>query len=161
MRKHVVWLLVIGMGPTLVAQKKPDFSGVWAPEALKTSASAPAGGTAALPPSDLTIRQTATELAISRTAFDTVNTQTFKLDNSESTNKSGAVIRVTRSRWDGPRLVIEGKASQITSAGYAAWTQKEIYSIDARGRLIIEREHVPSDGPPIKSRQEFSRKSSK
>jgi hypothetical protein len=160
MSKHVA-LLLVGMGAVLMAQSKPNFSGVWVPEALKTSAPAATGGTAALPPSDLTIRQTAAELSISRTVFDTVNTQMYKLDDSESTNKSGAVTTVTRSRWDGPKLVIEGKASQVTSAGYAAWTQKEVYSINARGHLIIEREHVPTDGPPIKSTQEFSRKPSK
>ena len=146
---------------TVIAQKKPDFSGVWVPQSLKTNATTTGGGTGALPPSDITVRQTAAELSISRTVFDQVNTQTFKLDDSESTNRSGAVIRVTRSRWAGTKLVIEGKASQVTSAGYAAWTQKEIYSLDSQGRLIVEREHVPSDGPPIKSTQEFTRKTSK
>ena len=159
--KHTYLLIPLCLGATVLAQKKPDFSGVWAPAALKTSAPTSAVGTAALPPSDITVRQTAAELSISRTVFDQVNTQTFKLDDSESTNKSGAVVRVTRSRWEGTKLVIEGKASQVTSAGYAAWTQKEIYSIDSRGRLIVEHEHIPTDGPPIKSTQEFSRKASK
>ena len=159
--KHTYLLLLLFLSSTVLAQKKPDFSGVWAPQALKTNAPSAGGGSAALPPSDITVRQTATELSISRTVFDQVNTQTYKLDESESTNKSGAVIRVSRSRWEGARLVIEGKASQVTSAGYAAWTQKEIYSLDSRGRLIIEREHVPTDGPPIKSTQEFTRKTSK
>ena len=153
--------VLLCLSSTVIAQKKPDFSGVWAPAALKTSAPAPGGGSAALPPSDITVRQTAAELSISRTVFDQVHTQTYKLDDSESTNKSGAVIRITKCRWDGSKLVIEGKASQVTSAGYSAWTQKEIYSIDSRGRLIVEREHVPSDGPPIKSTQEFTRKTSK
>lgn len=159
--KHTYLLLLIFLNATAPGQPKPDFSGVWIPQALKTDAPAAAGGAAALPPSEITIRHTATELSVSRAVFDTVNTQTYKLDGSECTNKSGAVTRLTRARWDGPRLVFEGKASQVTSAGYAAWTEKEIYSFDARGRLIVEREHTPMDGPPIKSTQQFSRKPSK
>lgn len=157
-RGLLVLLLVIGASVGISAGQKPDFSGVWMPEAVKADAPSSTGGVGALPPSDLTIRHSATELSISRTVFDTVSTQTYKLDGSESTNRSGAVTKVTRSRWEGQRLVIEGKASQVTSAGYSAWTQKEVYFINARGRLTIEREHVPSDGPPIRSTQEFSRK---
>jgi hypothetical protein len=156
--KYTYLPFMLLLGSTVLAQKHPDFSGVWVPQPLKTSAPANAGGSVGLPPSDITVRQTATELSISRTVFDIVNTQTYRLDGTESTNKSGAVTRITRSRWEGSRLIIEGKASQVTSAGYDAWTQKEIYSIDARGRLIIEREHVPSDGPPIKSTQEYTKR---
>jgi hypothetical protein len=156
--KYTYLILLLCFGPPALAQQRPDFTGVWAPEVLKTSAPAASGGSVGLPPSDLTVRQTATELSISRTVFDMVNIQTYKLDGSESTNRSGAVTRVSRSHWDGARLVIESKASQVTSAGYSAWTDKEIYSIDSRGRLIIEREHVPTDGSPIKSTQQYTRR---
>lgn len=161
MTKPAVVLLVVVLGAVALAQNRPDFSGVWVPVASKASATAGAGGSAALPPSDITIRHATTSLSVSRTAFDIVNTQTYKLDGSESSNKSGAVTRVTHSRWDGPRLVIEGKASQVTSAGYAAWTLKETYSIDSRGRLILESEYVSADGTATTRTQEFSRKASK
>src|SRR5688500_3696686 len=130
MTKRIAVWLVIGFGAAGLAQAKPDLSGVWVPGAVKPRAQ-DGGGAAALPPSDLTIQHTPAALSISRTAFDIVNTQTYKLDGSESTNKSGAVTKVTRSRWDGPRLTIEGKASQVTSAGYAAWTFKETYSLNS------------------------------
>jgi hypothetical protein len=158
-----MWVLVVAvsLGAVTLAQKKPDFSGVWVPGELKTSAPAAEGGAMGLPPSDVTIQHSAAVLAVSRTYFDTVNTQTYKLDGSENTNKSGAVTRLSRARWDGPRLIIEGKASQVTSAGYEAWTFKDTYSIDARGKLLIEAEHTSSDGKVTTRTMEHSRKKSK
>jgi hypothetical protein len=160
-RKHTYLLLFIALSSTALAQLKPDFSGVWVPGDVKTSAAAGAGGAAALPPSDLTIHQSADTLSISRTAFDIVTTQTYKLDGSESTNKSGAVTRVTRSRWDGPSLVIEGKMSQVTSAGYAAWILKETYSLNSRGQLVLAAVYVSTDGTTTTSTQEFTKRGSK
>ncbi len=153
--------LIAGLVADTHAQKKPDFSGVWAPAAVKTNAPERSGGVSALPPSDLTIQHTAVTFATSITAFDIVNTQTYRLDDSESTNKSGAVTRLTHSRWDGPRLIIEGKMSQVTSAGYAAWTLKETYSLNARGQLILEGEYKGSDGKDTSSTREFTKKPSK
>src|SRR5688572_11283760 len=156
-----VMVVLVGLGTAGRAQSRPDFSGVWVPEPPKSSAAPATGGAAALPPSDLTIQHSAATLSISRTAFDTVNTQTYKLDGSESTNKSGAVTRVTRSRWDGPRLVIEGKMSQVTSAGYAEWILKETYSLNSRGQLVLTAVYVSTDGTTTRSTKEFSRKTSK
>lgn len=159
-RKSALFML-LAIGVTVSAQPKPDFSGVWVPQPPKTTAPASNGGAVGLPPSDLTIQHTAAVLAISRTAFDTVNTQTYTLDGSENTNKSGAVTRLSRARWDGLRLVLEGKASQVTSAGYAAWTFKDTYSIDARGRLIVQAEHTPPDSKATTRTMEYTRKKSK
>jgi hypothetical protein len=161
MKNQLAVLLLTGLGAVALAQNKPDFSGVWVPLEVKSDAAAGASGVAALPPSDLTIQHTPSALAISRTAFDIVTTQTYKLDGSESTNKSGAVIRVTRSRWDGPRLVIEGKASQVTSAGPAEWIFKETYSLNSNGRLLLTSVYVSTDGTTTRSTKEFSRKTSK
>lgn len=133
----------------------PDFSGVWSPVAIRP---APAAGATSLPPSDLTIRQTATELAVSRTVFDNVITATQDLTGHESTNKSGAVTEITSARWDHARLVIEGKASQVTSQGYAAWKLTEIYSLDAKGHLLIDSDWIGDDGRITKRVQELARK---
>jgi len=141
-------------GPT-VAQAHPDFSGVWSPVAIRP---APPGGATSLPPTDLTIRQTATALAISRTAFENVITATQDLDGRESTNKSGAMTLVTTAHWDKARLVVEGKASQVTSQGYAGWKLKEIYSLNPKGHLLIDREWIGDDGTVTKSVQELARK---
>ena len=161
MSKRIAVLLVIVTGAVALAQRRPDFTGVWEPGELKTSAPAAAGGAAGLPPSDLTIHDTPAALSVSRTAFDTVTTQTYKLDGSENTTKTGAVTRLSRAHWDGPRLIIEGKASQVTSAGYEAWTFKDTYWIDARGKLSIQVDHTTSEGKTTTRTMEYSRKKSK
>ena len=159
--RKVALLVLLAIGVTVSAQSKPNFSGAWVPQPPKTTAPAANGGAVGLPPSDLTIQHTAALLSISRTAFDRVNTQTFKLDGSEDTNTSGAVTRLSRSRWDGPRLVIEGRASQVTSAGYDAWTFKDTYSINRGGRLLVQAEHTAADGKVTTRTMEYARKPSK
>jgi hypothetical protein len=129
--------------------------------AIRPAPKAQSGGSSALPPSDLTITQNATQLSVSRTFFDTVTTATHDLTGRESTNKSGAVTRVTTARWEGTKLVIEGRASQVTSQGYAAWTLKEIYALDAKGHLLIESEYKADDGTITKSVQELIKKKGK
>jgi len=148
----------MGLAAPATPQTHPDFSGVWALSAVRPAPKAPAGGVSALPPSDLTIKQTAAQFSTSRTAFDQVITANYDLTGHESTNKSGAVTRVTKARWDGARLVIEGKASQVTSQGYAAWTFKEIYSFDAKHRLLIDSDWVGDDGTETKNVQEYVKK---
>jgi hypothetical protein len=144
----------------VAAPARPNLSGVWTLTAPNLEPKAAAGGVAALPPSDLTIEHSAAAIAIARTAFDQVTMQRFALDGTESTNRSGAVTRVTRSRWDGAKLVTEGRMSQVTSQGYAAWTVREILSLDARGRLIIDSEWVSSDGVRTASTKEYTKKKS-
>ena len=163
MNAYVIYSFVLALvvsGPA-AAQTRPDFSGVWSLSAIRPAPKAQSGGSAALPPSDLTITQSATQFTLSRTYFDIVTTAIHDLTGRESTNKSGAVTRVTTARWEGRRLVIEGKASQITSQGYAAWTQKEIYSLDANGHLLIDSEHKSDDGTVTKNVQELIRKKGK
>jgi hypothetical protein len=157
MDAYVIYAFVLAAAIASPApvQTRPDFSGVWSPVAIRP---APTAGAATLPPGDLTIRQSATALSISRTAFDDVITATQDLTGRESTNKSGAMTRVTSARWDKAQLIIEGKASQVTSQGYAAWKLKEIYSLDAKGHLLIDSEWVGDDGKVTKSVQELARK---
>jgi hypothetical protein len=159
MNAYVIYASLLAaavLGPS-TPQTHPDFSGVWTLTAIRP-APREQSGTGVLPPSDITITQTATQFSISRTNFEIVNTATHDLTGRESTNRSGAVTRVTKARWDGPTLVIEGKASQVTSQGYAAWTLKETYSFDAKKHLLIESDYKGDDGKVTHSVQELIRK---
>jgi hypothetical protein len=147
----------VGLSTPIGGQTHPDFSGVWSVSSIRPAPTAQSGATS-LPPSDLTIRQTATQLSISRTAFDQVITATHDLGGTTSTNKSGAVTRITTARWDKARLIIQGKASQVTSQGYAAWTLTEIYTLNAKGHLEIDSEYVGDDGKVTRSVQELVKK---
>lgn len=158
MKTIAIGVVCAALATAVGAQGRPDFSGVWTPAAIKAEPKPSSGGVVALPPSDLTIEQTAESMAMSRTAFDRVTTERHSFDGAENTNRSGAVTRVTRGRWDGPRFVIEGRASQVTSLGYDAWTLKQVYSIDRRGRLLIESEQVTSGGERRQQTMEYTKK---
>lgn len=153
-------LVLLFMTGAMSAQVHPDFSGTWAPIVVAPPAES-SGGVAALAPSDLVIKQSADTIALSRTAFDRVTTTTYTFDGKDSTNKSGAVTRVTRSRWSGTSLVTEGKASQVTSQGYAAWTMKETVSIDRQGHLVIANESTSDDGVVTRGSLSYSKKAAR
>jgi hypothetical protein len=163
MNAYVIYSFVVAAALSAPAtpQTRPDFTGTWTLAAIRPAPKAENGGSSALPPSDLTITQTPTQFSTSRTYFEIVNTATHDLTGRESTNKSGAVTRVTKARWVGATLVIEGKASQVTSQGYAAWTLKETYSLDAQKHLLIESDYKGDDGKITHSVQELIRKKGK
>jgi hypothetical protein len=128
----------------------PDFSGVW--EIVDISPKATGGGVVALPPSDLTITQTPAAVSLATTSpWGDVKTTVYSLDGREDKNLSGAVTRLSRSKWTGTSLVTEGRASQVTSQGYDAWTFKETMRLDARGQFIIERSSLWESGEKFQS----------
>lgn len=156
----LVTLALVLMTGVLPAQAHTDFSGTWVPMVTAPPPQS-TGGVAALAPSDLVIKQTTDTIALSRTAFDHVTTATYTFDGRENTNKSGAVTRLTHSRWDGAKLITEGKASQVTSMGYSAWTSKETLSIDRQGRLVIENESTAEDGVVTHGSLSYTKKAGK
>src|SRR4051812_37160219 len=104
MRRLLAIAFIVAIGASVGAESRPDLSGVWAPVAVKPTPSA-ASGVSAMPPSDITIVQTADSISLSRTAFEHVTTETHTFDGRDNTNKSGAVTRVTHSHWNGASLV--------------------------------------------------------
>jgi len=93
------------------AQGKPDFSGTWTLDAAKSDP-APAGrGGGGGGAATLTIKQTATEIAIQSEGRQGPQTMTYKLDGSESKNeqmgRGGAQTIVSKAKWDGASLVID------------------------------------------------------
>lgn len=93
------------------AQGKPDFSGTWTLDTAKSDP-APAGrGGGGGGAATLTIKQTATELAIQSEGRQGPQTMTYKLDGSESKNeqmgRGGAQTIVSKAKWDGASLVID------------------------------------------------------
>lgn len=155
---RLVFVLLIVTTAAVTAQTAVDFSGVWTPVVTKAASAPSTGGVAALPPSDLTVKQTTEFVALSRTAFDQVTTMTYLLNGHDSTNKSGATTRVTRSRWEKSAIVTEGRVSQVTSQGYDSWTLKETMRLNAQGHLLIESERTGNDGVVSKGTQEYARK---
>jgi hypothetical protein len=143
-------LVLVLVVPSAPEQAPPNFAGVW--EIIDITPKPAGGGVAALPSSDLTVTHSATAVAMATTSpWGDVKTTMYSLDGREDKNVSGAVVRVSRSKWAGSSLVTEGRASQVTSAGHEAWTFKETMRLDARGQFVIERHATFTSSPPFHS----------
>jgi hypothetical protein len=103
------------------------------------------------------IRQTAVALEIDEAFFGTVRTTRLMLDGTESTNKSGASVNVSRTRWVANKLVTEGKISQVTSAGYDEWTVRETRSLTPAGVMVIDVVYTGRDGKTTSSTRQFKK----
>ena len=146
-----------------LAPPPADFSGTWVfsevrpgPPGVRDGSNQ--SGVVGLRPADVVITQTATTLVTETRPLDTVIRCTFNLTGAESTNHSGAVTFVTRTRWAGATLVTEGSKSQVTSQGYAEWKWKEIRSLDGQGRMLVETHHTATDGTVTSATQVWTRK---
>jgi hypothetical protein len=129
--------------PALVHAQKADFSGTWTFDEAKSDAPAGpgaggggrgaggggggrmGGGT----PSKLVIKQTGTELTVERTLANGTETAVYKLDGSESTNKTGMGESKMKAAWDGANLVLTGKQAVSTPQGNFEIDAKEVYSV--------------------------------
>ena len=154
---YVVGVLALG-GPVVVDQAaKPDFAGVWMITNVPAQAAA-SSGVAALPPSPMTVRQTPSSLAIDRTAFGQVTTMTFTIGgDKDDTNRTGAQVWTTRTRWQGKSLVTTGAIVQHTTAGVDEWDITETRTIDGRGHMMVERKLVDQNGKVTTNTQDYAR----
>src|SRR6185295_12252919 len=118
---------------------KPSFAGVWTfTNSTPQQSAGGGGGSAAMRPGPLTIRQTDTSIAIDHTFAGQTTTMTFSIGAEKNdTNRTGAQVWTTRTRWDGKALVTSGRIEQNTSAGFDEWTYVESRTLDARGHMII------------------------
>ena len=120
--------LVVALAVAGYAQK-PDFSGTWTPEPAADAAAGGGGGRGMAGP--MTVKQTATELAIERNMGGNAMTTTYKLDGTETDVPAGRGGTAKASaKWDGNKLVITTK----TQNG----DQTQTWSL-ADGKLTIER----------------------
>lgn len=160
----VLVLLAVGHA---VAQARPDFSGTWAEDEtrrlnLLTGAPIPKppGGAPVLPPSDTMITQTAESFTTERKAFSTVVRYVYQLDGRESRNFNGADTVITRSRWEGGKLITEGTRTSVTSQGENTWDFREVRYLDSKGTMVVETTHSISGKPTHSARVVYVRKKS-
>ena len=126
-----------------LVQAAPNFSGAWVEDASlrQTTVKPPAGSgprSLVAPDSDLVVTQTSTTLTSERKFMTQVIRHVFRLDGNESVNLNGANTQTTKSHWDGRRLVTEGTSYSVTSQGESTWIYREVRSLDAKGRMVIE-----------------------
>jgi hypothetical protein len=125
------------------AQAKADLSGTWKFDQAKSDpAGGPGGGgggggrggggrMGGGTPSQLVIKQTATELTVERTLPNGTETAVYKLDGSESANKTGMGESRSKASWDGSNLVVTGKLAVSTPQGEFEIDTKDVYAVSA------------------------------
>ena len=122
---------VFAVATLAFAQAKPDFSGTWTPEVDPAAAAGGGGGGGrGMFGGPMTVKQTATDLTITREGRQGQVTTAYKLDGSETKVTMGQMEGTATAKWDGNKLVI------TTKAGENANTQT--WSLDG-GVLTIDR----------------------
>ncbi len=148
--------------PALVfaqAAPKADLSGTWNFDAAKSDpAGAPGGGgggggrpgggggrMGGGPPSKIVIKQTASELTVETTTRAGAQTAVYKLDGTESVNKTAMGESKSKATWDGSNLVVAGKQAISTPQGDFEIDVKEVYSM-TDGVLTVTTTRVTPRG---------------
>jgi hypothetical protein len=133
----IIAAAVLAVSSVAFAQK-PDFSGMWTPDAAGAppAGAGQRGGGMAGP---ITVKQTADTLTVERTAGENKITTVYKLDGTESENKTmgrgGEVVSKSTAKWDGSKLVISTTAPGRDGA---PMTRTQTWSLEG-GNLVIER----------------------
>lgn len=141
------------LGASIVmAQGRPDFTGTWVPDSTQAAKAGAAsttsgGGRASFSfgggPVEYRITQTDSSLTIERMSgsgsgqkFD------YTFDGKENVNVNNRVTTKTKSRWERGSLITEGtEIVQTVSGQQITATLREVRSLDANGRLVVEATH--------------------
>jgi hypothetical protein len=151
-------VLAVALAITGYAQK-PDFSGVWTPEA---PAAAPAGGGGGgggrgMGAGPMTVTHKGDTLTIERTMGENKVTSTYKLDGSESVNKQmgrgGEIETKSTAKWDGSKLTIVTKTPAPDGSVREA-TQS--WSLEG-GNLVVESTRPGRDGNPMTTKTTYKK----
>ncbi len=136
MKKMVLFVAVmaLAMAGQSLAQAHPDFSGTWTLDAAKSDqmGGGRMGGGA---PAPMTVKQTATELTQEVTRGGRTMTTVYKLDGSESVNRTGRGESKSTAQFDGGKLVI--KTAMEGPNGPMATTATWSLSADGKELTIV------------------------
>ena len=143
-RTGIIAAAILSVASVAFAQKT-DFSGTWTPEAPAAAPAAGAGGGAGggggrggMMGGPMVVKQDATTLTVERTQGENKVVSVYKLDGTESENKTmgrgGEMVSKSTAKWDGAKLVIS-----TTRAGQdgAPMTSAQTWSMEG-GNLVIE-----------------------
>jgi hypothetical protein len=149
-------VLAVALAVTGYAQK-PDFSGVWTPEAPAAGAPAGGGGGRGMAAGPMTVTHKGDSLVIERTMGENKVTSTYKLDGTESVNKQmgrgGEVEVKATAKWDGSKLtIIEKRAAPDGSVRESSQT----WSLEA-GNLVVERTQPGREGAPMTTKVTYKK----
>ena len=147
-----VMVMAVAVAGLSFAQAKPDFSGKWAPKVDAAAPVPPAGGggRGGMGGGPMTVKQTATELTQERTMGENTMTTVFKLDGTESVNKTQRGESKSTAKFDGAKLVI--KTTQEGPNGATETTAS--WSLSADGKeLTIARTTQRGESAQVYTKQ--------
>ena len=133
------------------AQGRPDFSGTWIRVVDKSDPSTQT------PNSGHTIKQTATEIAVTLPGRGGPETSIYRLDGTEGTNQSlspeGPLTVTGTAKWEGASLVIETRR-EIRGMTI---TTREVRTLDATGKEMTIEATTRSPQGEVSRKVVFSR----
>lgn len=133
-------LIGIAFATGIEAQQKPDFTGTWVVVTPADSAG-----------QEQFVRHTSTTLSAGHASEGDGHNATYKLDGSESRNELGShgqvIVTISKAVWEGAKVVI---TSTTTYPKGEKMNSKQIWSMDADGRLVIEHTQTMA-GQPTRS----------
>jgi hypothetical protein len=143
-------IVFVAGGASLRAQQKPDFTGRWV---------------IVSPPEGKGQEQVVTLVGTSLTKArpDGTRKTAYQLDGVErrmplpsgGTRMAGDITITAAAKWDGDRIVI----TTITNYSGGMRTEgKDVWSIDAQGRLVIDYTETGPGAPPKPTKVIFTRK---
>ena len=152
-------VLAVALAVTGYAQK-PDFSGVWTPDA--SAATPPAGGGGGgggrgMAPGPMTVKQTADTLTIETTRGENKIVSNYKLDGTESVNKmmgrGGEVETKSTAKWDGSKLTVvtkqAGQDGTVRESSQSWWLEG--------GNLVVESTRTGREGAPVTAKTVYKK----
>jgi hypothetical protein len=155
MKRKLALTAVLAVALAVVGYaQKPDFSGVWTPEA---PAAAPAGGGGGgggmrgggMGGGPMTVTHKGDSLVTERTFGENKIATTYKLDGTESINKQagrggGAEIEAkSTAKWDGGKLTI---VTKTPAQDGTVRENTQTWSLEG-GNLVIETTRTGPNGP--------------
>jgi hypothetical protein len=135
--------VMLGAQVVALAQARPDFSGTWRFNQAKSSPNI-AGNTPNISfPSQLVVKQSATEVSIDSTSVrQQPLSAVFKLDGSKVTVQAPSGISETgEAKLEGATLVITTRRSFSSPAGETVVNFKEVWSLSGTA-LTIEKTRI-------------------
>ncbi len=135
----------------LRGQTHPDLAGTWIVDEAKSDPAPPARGGGAgfgrgggLPPNQMVIRQTDTELVVS-TGNQNVY---YNLDGSERTGPPGGETK-SRIAWEGNKLVVTWRREFFAGPdkGYVTSTGRDVYTLDGTTLTVEKTSVMPQQAP--------------
>jgi hypothetical protein len=144
----LVVVLAVAIAAVAVAQGKPDFSGKWAPKADPNAAPAGGGGRGGGGP--MAVKQTAAELTQEVTMGENTMSTVYKLDGTETINKTQRGESKSIAKFDGGKLVIKTVAEGPNGPTETTAT----WSLSADGKeLTIVRVTARGDRTTVYTKQ--------